>query len=136
MIWPVMVTELRGESAAGARRPMVDARASEGMGGGPLLVCRACDHAVTRRGAALEVAGAHEHTFANPAGIVFRIGCFAEAACTVVGTPTLEHTWFAGHRWAIAHCAGCGEHLGWRFASATSGFFGLILDRLVERDED
>jgi hypothetical protein len=70
----------------------------------------------------------------NPAGLLFHIGCFAEAiGCTVVGPDSPEYPWFAGFAWRYAQCGSCGRHLGWHFRSAGKpGFFGLILDRLVE----
>lgn len=96
------------------------------------LVCRVCGAAIARTGAACSIGGAFRHTFFNPAGIVFEIGSFVEApGCTVSGAPTYEFTWFPGYAWRFAHCRGCGAHLGWQFAGP-AGFFGLVLDRLVE----
>lgn len=70
----------------------------------------------------------------NPAGLLFHIGCFAEAiGCTVVGPDSLEYPWFAGFAWRYAECGNCRCHLGWHFRSeGRPSFFGLILDRLVE----
>jgi hypothetical protein len=51
-----------------------------------------------------------------------------------VGAATEEHTWFAGCRWRVAACGGCGEHLGWAFTGVDS-FFGLILARLTGERE-
>src|SRR5688572_23322659 len=45
----------------------------------PGLVCAACHAAITRHDAAIEVNGAHAHTFLNPAGEVYRIRCFSSA---------------------------------------------------------
>lgn len=77
----------------------------------------------------------------NPAGFVFRIGCFAEAiGCVVVGPDNLDYPWFTGHAWRYAHCAGCGHLLGWHFRAppdpAAPPFFGLILERLREGPGD
>jgi hypothetical protein len=74
------------------------------------------------------------HTFANPHGLVFEIGCFREAAgCSLLGAPTDEFTWFHGFRWRVACCMRCLCHLGWCFTSGAGGrFFGLIVDRLEE----
>ena len=76
----------------------------------------------------------------NPAGILYRIRCFASApGCTEAGEFTTEYTWFAGFAWRYALCASCWEHVGWvyrRSAEASDGlgaFFGLIADKLVER---
>lgn len=104
-----------------------------GAGGGEArhYHCAACTTRIARDDSAIEVAGAHRHRFANPAGVDFEIGCFAEAACRVDGTPTLDHTWFAGRAWSYALCSNCREHLGWCFEGDGERFFGLILARLV-----
>lgn len=100
----------------------------------PLIRCRACRHAVTRSAERIAKGSAHRHTFANPSGIVFEIGCFRDApGCEAVGAPSTEFTWFAGYAWQIGVCAACRIHLGWRF-SAADRFFGLILDRLIFPD--
>jgi hypothetical protein len=100
---------------------------------GRVLACARCLHTVTTTGARIEISGHHAHTFANPHGFVFHIGCFALApGCAAVGEPTTEFTWFPGFAWQIATCRGCREHLGWLFRSAEGRFHGLIMDRLVE----
>lgn len=97
------------------------------------LLCAACGHPITSPRERIRAGGAHQHTFTNPAGFVFRIGCFGRApGCVQAGAPTLEHTWFAGQAWRCALCGGCRTHLGWAFQDGSSGFFGLILDRLLE----
>lgn len=97
------------------------------------LRCAVCSHAVTSARARCEVGGAHEHTFMNPAGLVFRIGCFSEApGCTAIGPPSTEWSWFAGAAWRVALCASCRTHLGWSFEGEGAGrFWGLVLDRLL-----
>jgi hypothetical protein len=90
---------------------------------------------VTRSAARIEMSGAHEHRFVNPHGIEYRIGCFAWAELLAVGASSRYWTWFAGFTWQVEVCRGCDEHLGWRFASADSGFHGLILERLLEVQE-
>ena len=103
----------------------------EGTGRGGELRCRACRHGITRREAAVPVHGKQVHVRTNPSGITFEFGCYSQApGCAVTGQPTGEHSWFPGHTWQIAHCTGCGAHLGWRFRGS-AGFFGLILDRLI-----
>lgn len=99
----------------------------------PLILCRACRHPVTREEERIAVGGGHRHTFANPSGIVFEIGCFRSApGCAAVGPPSGEFTWFPGHVWRVGVCAACRLHLGWRFSSAGgAAFYGLILDRLI-----
>ena len=101
----------------------------------PALLCRQCLAFIARPEDRIAVDGAHHHTFANPHGIVFEIGCFQQApGCAAAGAPTDEFTWFAGHRWQVAVCGACLTHLGWRFTGINTGggFFGLILDQLVE----
>ena len=95
------------------------------------LLCRACGHRITSLRAKVERMGSHEHTKVNPAGIVFRLGCFGVAPGAVsCGPATDEHTWFPGFVWQFTLCARCGFHLGWTFSGDTSSFFGLVLDRL------
>lgn len=97
------------------------------------LLCRQCLVVITSQSEQISVNGSFQHTFANPHGIVFEIGCFQNArGCGCVGVPTDEFTWFAGHYWQVAVCSSCLTHVGWRFSARDRGvFFGLILDRLV-----
>lgn len=95
------------------------------------IFCRTCGEVVTARKQMIEVSGTHTHTFFNPAGIVFELGCFRQAkGCVVVGKPTDEFSWFAGHVWSYALCKACQNHPGWFFEGRDSSFFGLILPRL------
>lgn len=106
------------------------------MSTGPsrVLACARCRNAVTRQAAAIEIEGAHVHTFTNPDGLVFRIGCFQKAyGAEPEGAPTTDWTWFPGYAWQAEHCSSCATHLGWRYRrSAADIFHGLILDMLVE----
>ena len=95
--------------------------------------CRRCGCVITSRRDRIAVAGSHEHTFMNPYGIVFRIGCFRLAAgCVAISGPMSEHTWFSGYSWSCVACGSCFRFLGWRYDSGNDGFFGLILDELRE----
>lgn len=108
-------------------------------GGGKALRCRICRSKITETTARTEADGSHRHTFFNPHGHVFEIGCFARApGCAVISEATTEFTWFPGRAWRIVVCRGCRAHMGWRFSpeSAGSSFFGLILDMLVEEADD
>jgi hypothetical protein len=118
-------------------REIVDTLLDQGQGdGGERLLCRACGHAITSTRERLAVDGAHEHRKTNPGGFTFRIGCFRHAPGAVGwGEAAAEHTWFAGHTWRIALCAGCGVHLGWAFQGEGSRFHGLVLDRLRNEKE-
>lgn len=102
-----------------------------------LLLCALCQAPITWVDARIEVNGDHLHSFFNPHGIIFHIGCFSEApGCAPASLPSSEFTWFPGFSWRVAHCGRCNEHLGWRFQDELSQFHGLILDRLLERGED
>lgn len=97
------------------------------------ICCLACGGVVTSKDQKIQVSGSHSHTFFNPAGIVYEVGCFQRApGCLVVGEPSAEFTWFPGHLWRLGMCRRCRTHLGWLFAMAENGFYGLILSRLRE----
>jgi hypothetical protein len=103
------------------------------------ILCAACAASITSLDHRMAVQGTHEHRFMNPAGALFHIGCFAHAiGCTIVGPDSLEYPWFAGFAWRFAMCGSCGQHLGWHFRitrkgnEGDAGFFGLVLDRLVQ----
>jgi hypothetical protein len=97
----------------------------------PVLLCRACGHVITSDDQRVQVSGSHHHTFFNPVGIVYELGCFAKATgCSVQGEASDEFPWFAGYLWRIVFCARCDSHLGWRFESADTTFYGLILSML------
>jgi len=96
------------------------------------LFCAACRHPITHQDERIMVQGGHEHTFTNPQGMTYHIGCFREAAgCAPSGEATVEFTWFRGYAWRIAYCAHCHVHLGWRFQSDADYFHGLIVNRLI-----
>jgi hypothetical protein len=95
--------------------------------------CRQCRNVIASPEDRIIVQGSHQHTFANPHGIVFEIGCFsAVKGCGHMGPPSDEFSWFAGYSWRVAVCLICLTHLGWLFSSpGKEGFHGLILDRLI-----
>lgn len=97
------------------------------------VICRQCGREITAATESRVVNNAHVHTFANPEGIVFEIACYGDAwGCAYVGPASSEFTWFSGHVWRIAVCAGCHVHLGWRFASSDGRHFhGLITSRII-----
>lgn len=98
-----------------------------------VLVCRQCGRHITDESRRISIDGAHRHTFANPHGLVYDIGCFSSATgCLGAGPTSSEFTWFKGYSWQIVVCTGCMTHLGWLFLSSGEHyFFGLIVDRLV-----
>ena len=98
------------------------------------ILCRQCRQAITRPAERITVQGSHQHTFANPHGIVFEIGCFKAAqGCGYAGPSSTEFTWFSGYAWRVSFCSLCLTHLGWIFvADSGDSFHGFILDRLIE----
>jgi len=112
--------------------PAAESRVEERLG--RVLICRECGTEITSPDLGIEVAGSHRHTFFNPAGILYEIGCFCAAeGCLDMGQPSLEFSWFAGFGWRSSICRGCKMHLGWEFVStADRVFWGLILNRLIE----
>lgn len=102
--------------------------------GSQKILCRECGHVITRLSERTEAAGGHEHTFANPAGILFQIGCFKHAeGCGYVGSATAEWSWFPGYLWRVAVCAKCFTHIGWYYlGEGRQSFHGLIFSRLVQ----
>ncbi len=106
--------------------------------GEDVVVCRICHTVLTRPSHRTAVGGAFSHTFANPHGHVFEIGCFSQGeGCVSVSGPSSEFTWFPGYSWQIAACSGCGVHIGWIFSrdrkdlEGLMRFLGLILDKLI-----
>ena len=98
------------------------------------ILCRECHQVITSPTERIEVQGSHQHTFANPGGILYQIGCFRQVkGCGYVGPATEEWTWFKGFKWRIAVCSNCFSHLGWIFLSPwNESFHGLILNRLAQ----
>lgn len=96
------------------------------------LICKVCQLPITSSNESLEKGGKHLHTFFNPAGIVYEIGCFRRApGCQVYGESSGEFAWFKGYSWQVAYCRSCQQHLGWMF-SGDDAFFGLIANKLIE----
>jgi hypothetical protein len=100
------------------------------------ILCRHCRQAITRPAERISMQGSHQHTFANPHGIVFEVGCFKDVTgCGYAGAATDEFSWFAGYSWRICFCSMCLTHLGWIFSSkAGDVFHALILDRIIQPD--
>ncbi len=97
------------------------------------IICRNCGNKITTLESMISVNGNHKHTFSNPAGIVYDIGCFSTAdGCIIVGEPTADFTWFDGYSWSHSICSNCLFHMGWFYDSGSEIFFGLIIDNLLE----
>lgn len=103
------------------------------------VLCRQCHQVVTRQRFKTAVNGSYQHTFANPNGVVFEIGCFQAAEGVLhAGQPTTEWSWFAGYQWRMAACSNCRQHLGWLFIAVDQTrplFYGFILDCLQEQGD-
>ena len=101
------------------------------------IICRQCRQAITRPVERMAMQGSHQHTFANPHGIVFEIGCFKDViGCGYAGAATDEFSWFTGYSWRLCFCSMCLTHLGWLFSSnAADAFHALILERILEPDK-
>lgn len=97
------------------------------------IYCRQCLELISRQDHRIEVQGAHRHTFANPHGVIFEIGCFLSAeGCLTSGPSTRDFSWFKGFSWQVAVCRGCLLQMGWLFSSAgAEAFYALILNRLL-----
>ena len=88
-----------------------------------ILYCANCLTPVTDEAQIIDILGSHSHTFTNPAGFVYTVGCFKSAeGCTMHGQRTSEHSWFPGYQWRLALCLHCQQHLGWLFNNGDSFF--------------
>ena len=97
------------------------------------IICRLCKYTITSHDNSTIINGKHTHTYKNPDGYIYTLGCFTQAkGCKNVGEPTDEFTWFPGFCWLYAICSNCSSHLGWYYQSGDYSFYGLILNRLVE----
>ena len=102
----------------------------------PVILCKNCKAFVTKPEFAIHTEQGFSRTFANPAGYVFDIGCFATApGCREGSAPSSEFSWYPGYEWCIGLCRNCAFQLGWVFLSAQKGrdskFYGLVLDYLI-----
>jgi hypothetical protein len=98
------------------------------------ILCAQCRAIITSPHERIEVQGAKEHTFFNPYGIIFQIGCFRQArGCGYQGPGNEQFSWFPGYSWRIALCSSCLAHLGWLYSAPDKeSFHGLILDHLIQ----
>jgi hypothetical protein len=135
LAWPGTVpgVRCRGDAAGFVAGDDVSTRLVSDPSPGAItwLNCVHCDRKIARNDARIEVNDKHEHTFINPAGVIYRIGCFASApGAGEVGRFSAEFAWFRGHVWRCLTCGDCQTHLGWSFTAEASRFFGLILTEL------
>ncbi|WDP88305.1 MAG: hypothetical protein HUN04_00490 [Desulfobacter sp.] len=100
----------------------------------PVIACRKCSAVVTRPEYRISVNGGFAHTFANPHGQVFEIGCFSVAeGCVRASGVSDDFSWFKDFVWSVGLCRSCQSQLGWVFLPVKAGerFYGLILDQLI-----
>jgi hypothetical protein len=117
----------QGKKPAGTESPEKESTARGG------IFCRRCGWHVTDQASRITVDGSHNHTFFNPAGLLFELSCFREApGCSVHGAASADFSWFTGYLWRVALCGQCTAHLGWRFENRYTTFFSLIIPRLKE----
>jgi hypothetical protein len=94
-------------------------------------LCTWCLNRVASEKDRLYYDGKSEFTFRNPEGMRFDIIIFSRTiGCRQTGIPTIEHTWFPGHRWSYCLCDRCNMHLGWQY-KGPSEFAGLIRARII-----
>jgi len=97
--------------------------------------CSQCLQPIAHPSSRMSISGSHVHTFANPSGYLYEIGCFRSVmGCGYMGPASGEFTWFKGYSWKVTYCERCHAHLGWLFISSGESFSfnGLILDRLTD----
>jgi hypothetical protein len=95
------------------------------------VVCVVCGHRITDEDWRIEMSGAHEHTFVNPGGFDYRIGCWRVApGCVHLGPTESAFSWFPGWTWQVAACAKCRAHLGWIYRNSGEQFHGLIVEAI------
>jgi len=93
--------------------------------------CNTCGVGITDNDYRITINEEHSHTFVNPHGYDYTIGCFSHSVNLVhVDKPSMEWPWFSGYQWQIVVCKGCNIQLGWHFTSDSDDFFGLILAKL------
>lgn len=101
------------------------------------FLCFLCKVKITEKKYLVSISGdTPYHTLTNPYGFSYNI--MTVSYCEMVresSGPVTEHSWFKGYAWSILTCAGCSEHLGWRFTSVKDSqpgsFYGLIRDKLI-----
>jgi hypothetical protein len=122
------------QGSSGVVEAVPAAAANERVAGDGWLACRACAAFIAELSSRIEVNGAHAHSFINPAGLIFRVGCLASAPGVLgIGEESDHWSWFSGFSWRAAACCACGEHLGWCFRSSHARFVAVILDKVAER---
>lgn len=121
-----------GDRQKDSTPPETDVEKGEESKDERLIRCAHCGQDITSIRYRLKVNGASQHTFFNPAGIVFQIRCFSRTfGCLASGPSSLDFSWFKGFSWRFLLCSACFSHLGWLFESATTSFSGLICNKVL-----
>jgi hypothetical protein len=124
----------RNADDGGPTLPQETASADEFVERERWVRCRTCSARIAPEASRTTVAGAHEHTFLNPAGMRFVVRCFGVApGCTPEGDRSTVWTWFPGFAWQAALCGSCASHLGWSFHPMGGGapFWALVIGELL-----
>ena len=97
--------------------------------------CRACDAPLARPEDAFDPPGGGD-AFVNPFGYLHEVLAVRAARNVLPAGPLVAaFSWFPGYAWQVAHCAGCAEHVGWRYWGAEADppeFFGLRRATIAE----
>jgi hypothetical protein len=128
----VLQLEKRDSGHRGAPREDATPASDDATAVERAIRCAQCGHALARERDRIEADGAHTHTFVNPSGEEYRIGCYRDASgCVGFGETESFWSWFPGRAWRVSLCGACAAHVGWSFHAGESVFWGLILDRVV-----
>ncbi len=127
----IMFLRKGDHEAGGGVEEVVDEETDSSEREDEVILCAACDHEITSHRHKTAIDGGFEHSFVNPAGIMYQIGCFEQASgVTELGEESDEFSWFPGYTWQVVVCRECTTHLGWAYWSGDHSFYGLILPRL------
>ncbi len=128
-----MTTLLLREKTGGSSHIDTTSKTEEFQEPEDIFLCRFCGGMITAVTDIIVVNDLHNHTFFNPAGIIYEVRCFQKApGCIEKGLPSSDFSWFSGYMWSLAHCRGCHTHMGWKFIAPEDSFFGLISGHLVQ----
>lgn len=128
---PSMLLRKGDDKPGGATDEVVDEETESSEEEEKAVLCAECGHEITSHRHKFSKDGGFEHSFVNPAGIMYRVGCFREApGVGPTGRESDEFSWFDGYTWQVVVCKDCMTHLGWSYWSDEDSFYGLILPRL------
>lgn len=122
--------ELRDRAPERDNAAAADEDAEEQQRPERFIRCSACDLDVARVDDVFEVGQPGPKVFVNPGGWVHEVVPVRVCHNTRhLGPFVPADTWFPGYAWQHCLCAGCGEHLGWRYVAVSGArpevFWGL-----------